>query len=245
MADVNNSVSSSAATVPGASRSGASKPPRQLFETIYAFSPNRDTLGGTAYFIVDSQPDGEQANILVDAPPWDDTTRQFVAAQGGVRWLLITHRTSLGKAAALQSTWGCELVIQEQEAYLLPTTPTTTFQHFFRFTPQSEALWTPGYSPGAACLYHRAHGGVLFTGRHLLPNRQGQPEPLRFAKTFHWPRQLQSIEALKTRFSPDTLAHLCPAANRGFLRGQPTIDDAYAKLQALDMAAYKSAKALL
>ncbi|NMF83917.1 MBL fold metallo-hydrolase [Nodosilinea sp. P-1105] len=218
------------------------KPPRQIFETIYAFAPNRDTLGATAYLIVDAQSDGTPANILVDAPPWDDTIQQFLADQGGVRWWLITHRTSLGQAATLQGRLDCELVIQEQEAYLLPTCPKTAFQDFFRFTPRSEAFWTPGYSPGSTCLYHSAYGGVLFTGRHLLPNRQGQPEPLRFAKTFHWPRQLRQVEALKSRYSPDTLAHICPGANTGFLRGQSSIDQAYAKLQALDLERYQSAQ---
>ncbi|TVP67013.1 MAG: MBL fold metallo-hydrolase [Leptolyngbya sp. LCM1.Bin17] len=221
------------------------KPPRQIFETIYAFAPNRDTLGATAYFIVDAESDGTPANILVDAPPWDDTIQQFLANQGGVRWWLITHRTSLGKAATLQAQLDCELVIQEQEAYLLPTCPKTSFQDSFRFTPRSEAVWTPGYSPGSTCLYHSAYGGVLFTGRHLLPNRQGQPEPLRFAKTFHWPRQLRQVEALQRRFSLDTLAHICPGANTGFLRGQGSIDQAYAKLQALDLEPYQSAQPLL
>ncbi|NJL45669.1 MAG: MBL fold metallo-hydrolase [Leptolyngbyaceae cyanobacterium SM2_3_12] len=183
--------------------------------------------------------------FYVDAPPWDETSRHFLAAQGGVRWLMITHRGSLGKAAAIQKALGCELVIQEQEAYLLPDTPTTTFQHHFRFTPQTEAFWTPGHSPGSSCVYHRGYGGVLFTGRHLLPNRSGQPEPLRFSKTFHWRRQLAQVEALKTRFTPATLAHLCPAANTGFLRGQRTIDQAYARLEQLDIHAYQTAEPLL
>lgn len=223
----------------------ASKPPRPVFDTLYAFAPNRDTLGGTAYFIVDNDSEGSPQNLLIDTPPWDETTQQFLAEQGGARWLMITHRTAMGKAASLQKHLGCEVVIQEQEAYLLPDTPTTTFQQNFRFTPHMEALWTPGYSPGSACVYDKRYGGVLFTGRHLLPNRQGQPEPLRFSKTFHWPRHLRQVEALKTRFSPETLAHLCPAANTGFLRGQRTIDNAYAQLQQIDLDALKSAPALL
>lgn len=225
--------------------SPVSKPPRSVFESIYAFAPNRDTLGGTAYFIVEKDSQGRAQNLLVDTPPWDETTRQFLAEQGGVRWLAITHRTALGKAAALQKHLGCEVVIQEQEAYLLPDTPKTTFHRSLSLTPHLEVLWTPGYSPGSACVYYGCYGGVLFSGRHLLPNRQGHPEPLRFSKTFHWPRHLCQVEALRTRFSPETLAHLCPAANTGFLRGQRTIDNAYAQLQALDLDALRAAPALL
>lgn len=236
---------------PSTPNPSTSKLPRPIFDRIFAFPPNRDTLGATAYLIVDSsivdsdledRPEHRPQNILVDAPPWDESSQRFLAEQGGVRWLMITHRGSLGKAAAIQKALGCEIVIQEQEAYLLPDIPKTSFQHNFRFTPQSEAFWTPGYSPGSACLYHSAYGGVLFTGRHLLPNRDGHPEPLRFAKTFHWPRQLAQVEALKTRFTPATLAHLCPAANTGFLRGRRTIDQAYARLEQLDSQAYLTAE---
>jgi len=221
------------------------KPPRQVFETVFAFPPNRDTLGGTAYLIQDRDQDGDPANILVDAPAWNDGTRDFLADLGGVRWLFISHRANLGKAAAIQKALSCEVVIQEQEAYLLPATPNTSFQQDFRFTPRSQALWTPGYSPGSACLYHSAYGGILFTGRHLLPNRDGNPEPLRFSKTFHWPRQLRQVERLQSQFSADTLAHICPGANTGFLRGKLTVFKAYDHLSRLDIEAYRTAKPVL
>ncbi|MEL6322058.1 MAG: MBL fold metallo-hydrolase, partial [Cyanobacteria bacterium J06626_14] len=57
------------------------KAPHSVFETVFAFPPNRDTLGGTAYFIKTSSGNG-----LVDCPAWNDDTRQFLDAQGGVHW---------------------------------------------------------------------------------------------------------------------------------------------------------------
>ncbi len=221
------------------------KPPRSVFDTVYAFAPNRDTQGGTAYFIVNNTPGGQPANLLIDAPAWDQGNREWLVAQGGVQWLFITHRGGLGRAATLQKTLDCAVVIQEQEAYLLPDTPTTPFHHRFSFSPALEAFWTPGHSPGSSCLLYSAYGGVLFTGRHLLPNQAGDPAPLRLAKTFHWPRQLQQVEALKTRFSAETLAHLCPGASTGFLRGQRTIDRAYDRLQTLDIDALRTSQPLL
>ncbi|MBD1918420.1 MULTISPECIES: MBL fold metallo-hydrolase [Cyanophyceae] len=221
------------------------KAPRPVFDTVYAFAPNRDTQGATAYFIVDNTAEGLPANLLIDAPAWDEENRAWLAAQGGVQRLFITHRGGMGRAAAIQKALGCEVVIQEQEAYLLPDTPTTAFHHSFEFSPELEAFWTPGHSPGSACLYYRAYGGVLFTGRHLLPSRTGEPEPLRLSKTFHWPRQLQQVEALKNRFSTDTLAHICPGASTGFLRGQRTIDRAYERLQAIDIETYRGVQSLL
>lgn len=220
------------------------KSPRPVFDSVYAFPPNRDTLGGTAYLIVETL-DGQPANLLVDAPAWDEATQAFLAAQGGVRWLLITHRGALGKAKAIQADLGCEVVIQEQEAYLLPETPVTPFRTEHIFTDRCRALWTPGHSPGSACLDYQRYGGVLFTGRHLLPDRQGRPVPLRFSKTFHWPRQLQQVERLRQVFSEDTLTYICPAANTGFLRGERVIANAYQQLRAIDLEACRQAQPLL
>ncbi len=193
--------------------------------TIFAFPPNRDTLGGTAYLIV------EESNILVDCPAWDDTNRAFLEQQGGVQWLVLTQRGGIGKAREMQQSLGCNILIQEQEAYLLPGLTVTSFENHFDLTAQTRILWTCGHSPGSSCLYHSGFGGVLFTGRHLLPNPQGKLMPLKHPKTFHWQRQLRSIEQLLQEFTPDTLSFLCPGANLGFLRGKYVVESAYQQLQ--------------
>ncbi|WP_088893029.1 MBL fold metallo-hydrolase [Leptolyngbya ohadii] len=213
------------------------KPPRPIFDTLYAFPPNRDIAGGTAYLILE-----EGGNVLVDCPAWDEPTRSFLQEQGGVKQLFLTHRGAIGQVKAIQQETGCEVVIQEQEAYLLPQMAVTTFQQEIRLSPHSLAIWTPGHSPGSACLYHDRHGGILFTGRHLLPNQQGNPVPLRIAKTFHWHRQLKSLGALRDRFTPETLQFLCPGANTGFLRGERSIDRAYDRLSQLDLEALRLQK---
>ncbi|HEY9880170.1 MAG TPA: MBL fold metallo-hydrolase [Leptolyngbyaceae cyanobacterium] len=221
------------------------KPPRPVFETVFAFSPNRDTLGGTSYLIVGKDTSGQSANLLIDAPAWEDSVQEFLTAQGGVRWLLLTHRGAIGKAREIHQALDCAVVIQEQEAYLLPETPVTAFSKEVMFDNGCRALWTPGHSPGSACLYYPAYGGVLFTGRHLLPDRQGHPAPLRFSKTFHWPRQLQQVERLRAEFSAETLSYLCPGANTGALRGERAIPDAYNQLKALDLETLSQTQPLL
>lgn len=199
--------------------------------TIFAFPPNRDTLGGTAYLIVES------VNILVDCPAWDETTQSFLEQQGSIHWLFLTQRGSIGKAHEIQNALGCRILIQEQEAYLLPGADTTTFEHSFVLTPQTRAIWTSGHSPGAACLYHSGFGGVLFTGRHLLPNPQGVLMPIKQSKTFHWPRQVKNTQRLLDEFTPDTLQLICPGANLGFLRGKYGMDNGYDRLhQAVNAA---------
>ena len=210
--------------------SSTTKPPRPIRPGIFAFPPNRHTLGGTAYFIVE-----KVGNILVDSPAWNSTNQQFLLEQGGVRWLFITHRNGIGQAITIQESLHCEIIIQEQEAYLLPETTVTTFEQEIAIAPQFTGIWTPGYSPGSACLDYQSQGGCLFTGRHLLPNKQGKPALLRMAKTFHWFRQLRSLEMLCDRFTPHTLNYLFPGANSGFLRGKGYIDNPYQQLSELDI----------
>ncbi len=160
-----------------------------------------------------------------------------------MRWLVITHRGGSSRVQEWQQRLGCEVVVQEQEAYLLPGVDVSEFRDRAPLNPGQYVLWTPGHSPGSACVYTPQQGGVLFTGRHLLPNRQGQPVPLRLSKTFHWPRQLRHVQLLRERFTAETLSHICPGASTGFLRGQPTIEQAYAQLQALDLDALRLAPA--
>jgi glyoxylase-like metal-dependent hydrolase (beta-lactamase superfamily II) len=197
---------------------------------VYAFPPNRETLGGTAYFLA-------QHNILIDAPAWNEENLQFLRDRGGVKLWVMTHRGGFGKQVAkIAQQLGAMVVVQEQEAYLLPEVPCQTFHQGQMLAPGCEVIWTPGHSPGSACVYSDCHGGMLFTGRHLLGDRAGNPTPLRIAKTFHWPRQMRSVQSLKDRFSVETLRWICPGASIGMLRGKGAIDQAFAGLAAIDLA---------
>jgi glyoxylase-like metal-dependent hydrolase (beta-lactamase superfamily II) len=194
-------------------------------------------MGGVSYFILENF-----GNILVDCPAWDGENQEFLQEKGGMRWLFLTHRGAIGKVKEIQKVFDCQILIQEQEAYLLPGLEVTTFQDEFALSPTTQAIWTAGHSPGSSCLYHRLYGGVLFTGRHVLPNQAGQPVPLRISKTFHWPRQIANVRKLCDRFSPETLNYLCPGANTGFLRGKRAIDRAYERLAQLDLEALLQSK---
>lgn len=217
------------------------KPPRPVLPNIFAFAPHKDTLGGTAYFIV-----SKTGNILLDCPAWNDINQQFLIAQGGVKWLIFTHRNGIGKEVKqIQTTHQCEIIIQEQEAYLLPETKVTSFPEKLSLNSSFELIWTPGHSPGSSCLYWQEQDGVLFSGRHLLPTGNSNIAPLRTAKTFHWFRQLNNVQLLLDRFNEKTLKYICPGANTGFLRGQGYVDQAYQKLSALDLPALRQAKPLL
>ncbi|WP_427161116.1 MBL fold metallo-hydrolase [Aliinostoc sp. HNIBRCY26] len=213
--------------------SPTTKSPRFVLDNIFAFPPNRDTLGGTSYLIV-----GNEGNILIDCPSLDEVSQDFLRSHGGVKWLCITHRGAIGKTSDIQQHFGCEVIIQEQEAYLLPGLTVTTFTQELTLDATTQLIWTPGHSPGSSCLYYNNYGGVLFSGRHLVPNLQGEPVPMRTSKTFHWRRQINSLQKLIQIFTPETLQYICPGGNTGFLRGQRIIDQAYQRLTAIDLSAF-------
>ena len=215
---------------------GNAKAPRPLLPGIFAFAPNRDTLGGTSYLIVD-----KNRNILLDCPAWNEANQEFIQSQGGVDSLVISHRGGIGKnVLQMQQILSCSVIVQEQEAYLLPEVEVSSFGDRLDLQDNLELIWTPGHSPGSSCLYWQQHGGTLFTGRHLLPKSQTEIAPLRTAKTFHWWRQLNSITKLRDRFSLATLQYILPGANTGYLRGTGYITNAYEKLQALDLTGLRS-----
>jgi glyoxylase-like metal-dependent hydrolase (beta-lactamase superfamily II) len=224
----------------------SNRAPRQLLDNVYAFPPNRATLGGTAYFIVEKDAEGNPANLLIDTPAWDAETAAFIADLGGVAAWVLTHRAGHGAVATVQNTLQAPILVQEQEAYLLPEVPHLRQYHrSYQLREDAEVVWTPGYSPGSACVYYRRHGGILFSGRHLLPDPHGRITPLRFAKTFHWPRQLAQVQALQQRFTTDPLAYVCPGANTGFLRGRRLVTEAANQLQAIDLGSLRSQQPLL
>jgi glyoxylase-like metal-dependent hydrolase (beta-lactamase superfamily II) len=215
---------------------GSTKLPHCILPSILAFAPNRDTLGGTSYLIVD-----KIGNILVDCPAWNEVNQEFLLAQGGVKALIITHRGGIGKnVSQMQQILDCQVIIQEQSAYLLPEIKVTAFSENLIINSDLELIWTPGHSPGSSCLYWQQQGGVLFSGRHLLPKSPTEIVPLRTAKTFHWWRQLNSVAKLRDRFNTDNLKYILPGANTGYLRGQGYIDHAYEQLSRLDLIALRS-----
>ncbi|MBL1208635.1 MAG: MBL fold metallo-hydrolase [Geminocystis sp. GBBB08] len=198
-----------------------------MLENIFAFSPNRDTLGGTSYLLI--HPEG---NILIDCPSWHEFNREFCFENGGVKYLFLTNRDGISKdITQIKKDLHCDLIIQEQEAYLLPNQNPITFLKEDQIYDDCQLIWTSGYSPASSCLYFSGNNGVLFSGRHLLPIGNNQVTALKMKKTFHYPRQLRNVKLLCHRFSENNLNYICPGANTGYLRGKGFIDNAYAQIK--------------
>lgn len=156
------------------------KSPKLILENIFAFSPNRDTLGGTSYLLI--HPKG---NILIDCPLWNEFNQKFCLEKGGVKYLFLTNRDGISKhISQIKKELDCDLIIQEQEGYLLPHQNPITFVQDYQIYDDCQLIWTSGYSPGSSCLYYDGNGGVLFSGRHLLPIGNNQVTALKLKKTF-------------------------------------------------------------
>ena len=191
--------------------------PKSILDGIFAFPPQRHTLGGTSYFILGEalELDG---NLLIDCPASE--FQPWCHAQGGIRYLLLTHRDGADRIPQWQQAFHCPIITQQQEAYLYPSVWVRPFTQTLTVVPGVTMIWTPGYSPGSSCIYLDRLGGVLFTGRHLLPNPQGELSLIPTRTTFHWPRQQRSCEWLKEWLGERPVQYICPGANTGFLRGR-------------------------
>ena len=84
--------------------------------------------------------------------------------------MLLTNREGHGRVRRLQQRLGWPVLVQEQEAYLLPgVDPLETFAEEHRTAAGLRLLWTPGPTPGSCVVHAPAPWNVLFCGRLLVP----------------------------------------------------------------------------
>ena len=213
--------------------------PRQVRPGLWLFAPNRDTQGGSAWWLEHPGPDGT-AGVLIDCPAWTQANLAFLTDRGRGT-LVLTARSGHGRSRRFQEALDWPLLVQEQEAYLLPGV-----QRLHRFSAEFELasglrlLWTPGPSPGSCVLLAQAgepSDALLFCGRLLSPLAPGQAGPLRTSRSFHWGRWLQSLDRLRAWLPPRAPGWLASGAGLGALRGDALVGQARALLDGLDLSA--------
>ena len=188
---------------------------------LWAFPPSRDSDGGTAW-LLHSQ---SGRSVLVDVPLLSDEHLSWLQQQPP-GWIVLTHRQGHGRCRRLQEQLGWPVLMQEQEAYLLPTLQQRhSFGEQRELEPGLRLLWTPGPTPGSCCL-HWAQGGrdVLFCGR-LLWSRGVEDVEMRISdSTFHASRQQRSVGRLKAWLQPGQPVQIACAAGLGVLRGVKLVE---------------------
>ena len=211
------------------------RPPRQVRQGLWLFAPNRDSQGGSAWLV-----ETEALDVLVDVPALNPAHLSWLRerARGRQGWIVLTGRQGHGRCRALQQQLDWPVLVQEQEAYLLPDLRAChRFAEAHELADGLRLLWTPGPTPGA-CVLHVCGGSAgdgLFCGRLLVPLGPDRLGPLRRPGTFHWSRQLASLERLRRWLpagSPDWIAS---GAALGALRGEALVGAGASLLAAIDL----------
>ncbi|KGG11955.1 hypothetical protein [Prochlorococcus sp. MIT 0601] len=184
----------------------------QVRELIWAFPPKRGADDLTSWWL-----DLGTGPVLIDCP---EITTEFLAqlkvlSKGRKASILLTSKYSHENARKLHEALGWPLLVQEQEAYLLPGLKgLKSFGEEYRTNSGLELLWTPGPTPGSCVVYAPAPLNVLFCGRLLIPVSTSKLAPLGKSKTFHWTTQERSLSKLREWLPSDALPLL--ASGLGF-----------------------------
>ncbi len=207
----------------------AGRPPRPVLEGLWAFGPNRDCQGGTAWWL-----EHAEGALLIDCPAYTAANLAFLAERPpGL--LLLTSREGHGRARRFQEALGCPVLVQEQEAYLLPRMQQLqTFGSEHVLSAGLRLLWTPGPTPGACVLHAGGAADVLFCGRLLSPTAPGAAAPLRTARSFHWGRWQASLERLKAWLPQGSPRWIASGAGLGALAGELLIGPGRPVLEGLE-----------
>ncbi len=211
----------------------AGRPPREVRPGVWLFAPNRDSRGGSSWLL--AHPGGD---LLIDCPGLTQANLEFLEKRGSGT-IVLTGRDGHGRCRRLQEACRWPVVVQEQEAYLLPNVEDRLpFGLEHSLAPGLRLLWTPGPTPGACVLHARGSwGDLLFCGRLLLPIGPGALAPLRTPGCFHWRRQLASIGKLRDWLPPGSPATIACGGGLGALRGEVLVENGAALLEAIDLAA--------
>jgi glyoxylase-like metal-dependent hydrolase (beta-lactamase superfamily II) len=204
---------------------------------LWCFAPSRELQGGTAWLL-----ELRGGLLLVDCPALTTANLAFLEtrrqASGDSGWIVLTSREGHGKVARLRERLPWPVLVQEQEAYLLPNLPgLTPWGREHALTEGLQLLWTPGPTPGS-CVVHAqppatAALDLLFCGRLLAPTAPGQLAPLRQPRTFHWGRQQRSLVALRRRLPAGSPAWIACGGGLGALRGEKLVGEGSALLDSL------------
>ncbi len=222
------------------------RPPQQLRDGLWLFAPSRDSQGGSSWLVEAGATGpgwGLPGDLLVDCPGWTEANLEVLAARPGRTTLVLTGRDGHGRCRRFQQRFGWRVLVQEQEAYLLPGVEgVESFDQALELASGVRLLWTPGPSPGA-CVLHLERGGWdgLFCGRLLLPTGPLDLAPLRTARCFHWPRQLSSIERLRAWLPEGSPAWIASGGALGALRGEKLVSGGAGLLAGLDLVALADA----
>ncbi|CEM19257.1 unnamed protein product [Vitrella brassicaformis CCMP3155] len=171
---------------------------------FYCLGAVTPPIGSESYLIVREG----RGNIMVEPASQAKQVVDFVMQQGGVKYLIMTHRDSISGLRFWRKQTGCEGVLHSDEACYLSVYFESTYglEHWVRGKgpvsslpdgdPDVKLVHTPGHTKGHMCVLYKDR--LLMTGDHLgYSHRSRSLTCLRAACWYDWSTQIESVRVLK------------------------------------------------
>ncbi len=161
-------------------------------DVYYCGYASESSYGASSYLVV--RPSG---NVLIDSPRAARPLLDRIAALGGVRTMILTHRDDVADHEAIARAFGCERVIHESDvdAGTAVAERKIRGQDPVRLDADLTVVPVPGHTRGSVALLYRDEH--LFSGDHVWY------EPLlqrlhasRSVCWYSWAEQTRSMERL-------------------------------------------------
>jgi glyoxylase-like metal-dependent hydrolase (beta-lactamase superfamily II)/ferredoxin len=176
-------------------RLGINAFPLHLDENVYFCGfTSESSFGGWSYLI--TRPESEGGNILIDSPRFATQLIKHVAALGGVKRMLLTHKDDIADHELFKERFDCTRIMHAEDgARRLRIERVLEGQEPLELDNDIIAIPTPGHTRGHVVYLYR--NKFLFTGDHLAwsPNRQTLTA-FRSVAWYSWPEQIRSMAKL-------------------------------------------------
>ncbi|HUA61823.1 MAG TPA: MBL fold metallo-hydrolase, partial [Verrucomicrobiae bacterium] len=152
---------------------------------------SRKSFGGNSYFLKHAG-----GNWLIDAPRFVERLAVRLAAEGGVRYIFLTHRDDVADAGRYARRFAAERIIHRLELAAQPDAE-RVLDGFdpIELAPGFLAIPTPGHTRGHCVLL--AENRWLFAGDHIWWSRhRGRLTASRDVCWYSWREQVASVRRL-------------------------------------------------
>jgi glyoxylase-like metal-dependent hydrolase (beta-lactamase superfamily II)/ferredoxin len=180
--------------------------PEPLFgDVAFCGYASEASFGAASYLI--RRPDG---NVLVDSPRFAEVLVERIAALGGVRTMVLTHKDDVADHAKFHARFDCERVIHRADVGGDTRACERIVDGDVELAPDLRVIHVPGHTRGSIALLH---GDALFTGDHLwATDDQTGLEASREFCWYSWSEQRASI----ARLAEYSFRHVLPGHGRRF-----------------------------
>ncbi len=161
-------------------------------DVYYCGYASESSFGASSYLLV--RPGG---NVLVDSPRAARPLMERIAALGGVRLMILTHRDDVADHDAFHRAFGCERVMHESDVDAGTADVERKIRGVdpVRIDADLTVVPVPGHTRGSVALLHRDEH--LFSGDHVW--YEGLLARLHAARSvcwYSWAEQTRSMERL-------------------------------------------------